>query len=1032
MGLREVAYTCLVGFALVACPAARSQNETSSALAGEVLDSAGETLAGAKLVLVHTPTASSQRAFTDSSGHFLISGLPVGGPYVLTVSAPSHDPRQFTDLHLALGENPPLRITLAAATESAVFMLEKLVVTTTRDTSPAGVGSRLERADLEALPSVERSLNEYASADPRVTLLTTDFGDELTAAGQNARFNSTQIDGVRLNDMFGLTLNGLPSQGNPFSMDTVEAISVDLSPYDVSRNGFTGASINAVTRAGSNDFHGSLTYLYRNQNFRARHPVTGERDPFTDQTAGITFGGPFVRNRLFFFAAYEHSQRTEPAPAPGFEPAPGELTRIVAAAKSYGYDPGALMNPGQPQKADDKYLTRLDWHFAPQHRLSARYSLTLGDQPTFVDYTTTGRVSLDGHWYKSTQRLETWSTQLFSRWPDGFQSEVKLAHHRYASGREPRSRFPQVRINGVDGADGEDGSVFIGTDESSQVNALGVRNTQIAALGTWLFGRHRLTAGFETERSDFENTFLQNAYGSYSFASINAFAAGTPSAFTYQYMLPGRTPTITWGYAVNSVFIQDGWRPTARLSINAGLRFDQMATNQRPEYNALFEQTFGRTNNRTVNGVHTIAPRASFSWRPDLARRFHVQGGAGIFHGRAPGVWLSNGYSNDGMASLVNTSISRFSPDPDAQPKGNPATRRQRVDLLDEHFRMPTIVRGNISLEYRPPATGIVASAEVVHTETLVGLTYRNLNLRRTGTGPDGRAIYGTRTASFALSSNSQYQHAAFSDVYLLTNTEKGRATQLTLRLRRPLRGHWAAALAYTRGKSDEVSPVTSSTASTNFSTRASLDPNDAELGTSSVEIRDRILASATLRLSPVRKLDTKLTLAYEGRSGRPFSYIFGSDVNGDSADYSNDLLYVPSGRSDPRVRWTNAAQADAFFAYLDSHPRLARFAGRVVPRNSERSRFVHQFDLKFSQQIPLWHETTAEFFADIVNFANLLNPRWGRIEQVSFPHGLIVANASYDPTANQYVYRYTEARSQTLQPGPSRWQIQAGVRLKF
>ena len=1032
MALREVVHTWVVVLVLCACPSARSQNETSSALAGEVLNFAGESLAGAKLVLVHVPTASSQRAYTDSRGHFMLSGLPVGGPYLLTVSAPSHDPRRLADLHLGLGENPPLRISLSPATEAPVLELEKLVVTATRATPPAGAGTRLERDDLEALPSVERSLNEYASADPRVTLITTDYGDELTAAGQNARFNSTQIDGVRLNDMFGLTPNGLPSQGNPFYMDTVEAISIDLSPYDVSRNGFTGASINAVTRSGSNDFHGSLTYLYRNQNFRARHPVTGERDPFTDQTAGVTFGGPLSRNRLFFFVGYEHAQRAEPAPAPGFEPAPGEIDRIIAAAKTYGYDPGALVNPGQQRKTDDKYLTRIDWHFAPQHRLSARYSLTRGNQPAFVDYTTSGRVSLDGHWYESTQRLETWSAQLFSRWPDGFQSEVKLARHRYESGREPRTRFPQVRINGVDGADGDDGSVFIGTDESSQVNDLAVRNTQLAAIGTWLFGRHRLTAGFETERSDFENTFLQNAYGNYSFASINAFAAGTPSAFTYQYMLPGRTPRIAWGYAVNSVFIQDGWRPTAKLSFSAGLRFDQMGTNQKPEYNALFAQTFGRPNNRTINGTHTLAPRVSVSWKPDQERRLHVQGGAGIFHGRAPGVWLSNAYSNDGMASLVNTSISRFSPDPDSQSKGNPATRRQRVDLLDERFRMPTIARGNLSLEYRLPASGIIASAEAVHTETLVGLTYRNLNLRRTGTGPDGRAIYGTRTASFALSSNSQYQHAAFSDVYLLANTSRGDATQFTVRFRRPLRGRWAASLAYTRGRSDEVSPVTSSTAATNFSTRASLDPNDEELGTSSVEVRDRVLASVTFRVTAIRRFDTKVTLAYEGRSGRPYSFIFGSDVNGDSADYSNDLFYVPSGRSDPRVRWNTPAQADAFFAYLDANPRLARFAGQVVPRSSERSHFLHQFDLKFTQQLPLWRETSAELFADIVNFANLLNPRWGRMEQVSFPHGLIVANASYDPAANQYVYRYTEARTQTLQPGSSRWHIQAGIRLKL
>jgi hypothetical protein len=220
--------------------------------------------------------------------------------------------------------------------------------------------------------------------------------------------------------MFGLTSNGMPSQGNPFSLETVEALNVDVSPYDVSRSGFTGASVNAVTRSGTNQFRGSLYYSYRNQNFRARHPVTGERDPFTDQTAGLTFGGPLLPNRLFFFAGYEYSQRTEPAPSPGFNPDPVALVQLVAVARNYGYDPGQLINPGQQNKQDKKYLLRLDWQASPEHRISSRYSRTRGHMPSFVDYSTSDRVSFSGHWYASEQNLDAFSTQVFSRWHDDF------------------------------------------------------------------------------------------------------------------------------------------------------------------------------------------------------------------------------------------------------------------------------------------------------------------------------------------------------------------------------------------------------------------------------------------------------------------------------------------------------------------------------------------------------------------------------------------------------------------------------------
>jgi hypothetical protein len=412
--------------------------------------------------------------------------------------------------------------------------------------------------------------------------------------------------------------------------------------------------------------------------------------------------------------------------------------------------------------------------------------------------------------------------------------------------------------------------------------------------------------------------------------------------------------------------------------------------------------------------------------------RTRLHGGAGVFQGRMPGVWMSNAYTNDGLSSAVNTTISGFSPDPDNQPKGNPVTARERVDLIDENFHLPTIARASLGLDQKLPWQGMTFSMDLVQTWTLQALAYQNLNLRQTGVGPDGRAIDGNRTKTFGLTSNSQYISSSFTDVYLLTNTTKGEATQATVGLRRPLRKYWGASLSYTRSSSRDVSSVTSSTASTNYASRASADPNDNRLGTSNYEIRDRVLASLTLRFALIKKFDTKVTLHYEGHSGRPYSFIFGTDLNGDSVDYDNDLFYVPSGRDDPKVRWADAKQQDAFFAYLDSHPALKRFSGRIVPRNSERSYYQHRFDLKFAQEIPLGRHVKAELFLDIFNVANLLNSDWGRVYAASFPYGLAVANASYDPVANQYVYRFTGAKEQVLQASLSRWQIQGGARIKF
>jgi len=1031
MHIREVMWggVVVVAVSLLAGPLC-GQQETSAALSGVVTDRNRAVVGSVQVVVEFLPTGGHYQTETNARGLFSLSGLPVGGPYTLVFESGGYEPQRMENISLGLGETRSLQIVLAAAGEPPI-RLDKVEVIAARESLGSGPRTILSRDEIESHPSIEGSLNEFAAKDPRVVYVDPDRG-ELTAAGQNSRYNSLSVDGVRINDQFGITPNGFPSQGNPLSLETVEAVNVEVSPYDVHRGGFTGASINAVTKSGTNHFRGSLYYYYRDQNWRAKNPVTGERDPFTDETYGVTLGGPLWPDHLFFFSSYEHAQRIEPAPSAGFVPAASALARLAGISAGYGYDPGALTNPGQQNKQDNKYLLKFDWRLSSHQRLSLRYSETRGNQPVFSDYSTSGRVSLSGHWYDNEQNLQAWSAQLFSQWTDAFQSEIKIASHHYEASRTPRTRFPEVKIENVPSEEGDTGNVYIGGEYSSQVNALDVANTQASATGSWLIGRHRVLLGAEAEISEFDNTFLQNAWGNYTFASLDAYEAGKPSLFTYQYMLPGRSPSVSWGYKIGSVFLQDNWMINRHLTVAVGVRLDYPEADAKPHRNILVEETFGRRNDRTIDGAYTLGPRGSFMLKLGEKDGTRLHGGAGVFQGRAPGVWMSNAYTNDGLSSAVNTTASGFSPDPDNQPKGDPATARERVDLIDDHFHLPTVVRASLGLDQKLPWQGIRLGLDLVQTWTLEGLAYKDINLRQTGVGPDGRTIYGDRAKNYELVPNSQYLSSSFTDVYLLTNTSKGEATQATISLKRPLRGHWGASLSYTRSSSEDVSSVSASTAATNYNTRLGIDPNDDRLGTSNYEIRDRVQASLTARFDLVRKFETKVTLLYEGRSGRPYSFVSGTDVNGDSVDYDNDLFYVPTGRDDPKVRWAVAKQEDAFFAYLDKCPELKRYAGRIVPRNSERSSFQYRLDLKFTQEIPLRGRVKAELFLDIMNLANLLNPDWGRVYAVNFPYGLAAANARYDPVANQYVYRFTGAKEQTLQASLSLWQIQGGARIKF
>ena len=1047
-------------------PAALAQAETSASLGGAV--TAADTrnpVAGASVSLRHAGTGDVLATRTNSAGRYVFIGLRPDETYSLRVSAANFDSADFPGVTLSLGEERQFDVALADPAKQVV-QLEAIVVTTTREApQPGGLSTTFTHSEIEERPGIDQTLNDFATADPRITMIDLEYG-EIAAAGQNFRFNSIQIDGIRMDDQFGLEYDGLPTLGNPFAMETVQAISIDLTPYQVTRGGFTGAAINAVSKSGDNVFGGTAHYSYRNEKFRAPNPNSAtdpkvaRRIPFAREDYGIMLKGPLVKNHVFFMASWERTTRSYPPREDGFAPDAADVGRVITIAnEKYGYDAGALVDPGGRNQKTDRFTVKLDWLVNAQHRLSVRYNGSHGADPVYRNYGAASATSLSSHWEMRKRHFDGWNAQLFSQWHSAFHTEISFTQQVAKARPLPFAPWPEVRINGVKaaGAAGDDdtGSLWIGTAYDSQENNLVTKNTQGRLVATWLLGKHRVEFGLEEVRSDFENTYLRYAWGRYTFASIDDFEAGTPSAVTFQYTNNGEVPVARWGCAIHSAFVQDTWRPFRSLTLTAGLRFDYPAMSDKPRYNPTFAETFGMRNDGTINGASTLAPRLSFGWTPSRQRQLHLRGGAGLFQGRAPGVWLSNSFTNDGLSALQSTNNKpsiTFNPDIHYRPPLDPETLEMPVNLMRPKLRLPAIIRGNIAADMRLPWQGMTATIEWLWSRSYNSLVYRDINLRRTGAGPDGRPLYGTWTVapngSITHDTNSQllyntnnktgYDGPSFDDVYLLTNADRGkdksRASYLTFMLRRPVRDHWGLTLSYTRGHATEVSPVSTSTAQSNFSRRVSIDPNSDECGVSSTEVRDRILATLTFKFALLRKTDTTLQFIYDGHTGRPYSFSFTNDANGDGAtSNNNDLFYVPSGRNDPKIYWATPADADRFFAYLATNDRLRRYAGQIVPRNSERCPFQHRVAVRLMQQIPLRGKFRAEFILNISNLPNLLDDAWGRYYQYGTPFAKPVAAGYYDPRTNQYRYSFAAApREPTLQTSASRWEIQAGVKVKF
>ncbi|WP_158277390.1 carboxypeptidase regulatory-like domain-containing protein [Opitutus sp. ER46] len=1055
--------------------AAFGQGITTAALSGSVSNKQGTPVAGATVTLVHEPSNTTVTTVTRANGLYDFSGLRIGGPYTVTANGEVR-----RDLFLDLGQTAEVNFPL----DTEIVKMQAFSVTGERDTAfdsnRMGAGSNFTDEQIQNLASMRSDVQDIARLDSRLLLTSLDQGGQLSAQGQNFRFNSFLIDGVEANDPFGLNSNGVSSLRGPIPLEALQALNIELNPYDVRRSGFTGALMNAVTKSGTNRYEGSAYYEFTDDGMRAKNPRTGDKEYFEERRWGVTVGGPILKNRLFFFFSYDDFRRDSSAPVAGFKFSAESLAlidQVLAKVKSMGYDAGSFA--GAENIATQKtYLAKIDWNISKEHRLSFTYRKNEGTTPVFSGVTSTSGSSLSNYWYDTPRTTESYTAQLFSQWTPDFRTEVSWSRSDYnASPKNRGTPFPAVGIGDLTGTRTDTGAAAtgylnFGTEFSRQLNELNTKEMISKITGEYSLGNHVIAAGAEVNSTKYDNRFLQAYYGSYTFRSTKAwgttparssvenFLLGLPTSYTDAQPLAGYTIDnvfARWTYDAYAFLLQDTWRPTQRLTLTGGLRYDIPTVDQAPPYNAAFDAAFGIRNDYTIDGNSTLAPRLGFNYRVPASRRTEVRGGVGLFQGRNPAVWLANAYQNAGTASSITVNVNgqnsngtlqptlQFQPDVTKQPIPAGTAPTPTINLTADGFKMPSIWKGNLAVDHELPFWNLVATAEVTATQVEKGLFIDFLNYKEAGVGtvmPDGRIRYaGTITPNItgtpSTSTGGRRRVSTFADVYRINNTSKGESHDFTLALRRPMKNHWAASVAWTRGHATEVSPMTSSTAGSLYTTRAVFNPNEEVASTSNTNARDKIVAQYTRQFDFFKIKDTRttLTLVYEGRTGHPYSWVFKGDANGDGiAD--NDLFYMPTGPDDSKVTWKNTAERDAFFAFAQTST-LSKYYGQVLSRNSESSPWTQTVDLTLRQQIPVFRRVRAEAYFQIMNLFNLLNDEWGLLDEVPFTYKRRVAGTEYDAAANKYVYYFN---SNTLDGVPtvadetqaSRWQIKVGMRITF
>ena len=1064
------------GFALVAglalAPEARAQ-ETAAQLGGLVVDSGGEPVAGVQVNVVHLPSGTSSSATTNASGQFVATGLRVGGPYTITASSSGFETAAVENVYAELGRRATVTLTLIPTAQLA----EIEVTAAGMGTTAIGVGTEFTAETIANAPSINRDLKGTLRIDPKAWIDPTN-SDALEVAGTNNRYNTLTVDGVRQSDDFGLNNNGYPTQRSPISLDAVEAVSLQTAPFDVEYSSFRGATINVVTKSGTNEFTGSMFYYTYDDSLVGDKSEDSDYEfAFEEDKWGVSVGGPIIKDKLFFFGSYEKLDRKAPQDygptgsgaaieVPGVTQE--QYDQIIQITKDvYDYDPGTTLS-SLPEE-DEKIFAKLDWNISDTQRASLSYQSTEGNEVIQTNNSASQRdLSTPSDWYNRAITLEAYTFQLFSDWSEVFSTEIKLGRKEVETLQDSLqgTDFANFRVCTATTGSASPATcsnpaaeVYIGPDVFRHANYLTNDLDQFKLKGSFFLGDHTLSGGYEREVLDIFNLFVARSKGEYFFNSITDYQNRLASQLDYTnaYTNNADDGAAAFSYDLDAFFLQDSWQVTPEFELQAGLRYEMWSSSDVPLYNEKFDERYGFDNQETLDGRDLWMPRIGFNWQAD--ENTQLRGGVGLFGGGTPNVWISNSFANDGV-TVVSQRI---------RPVANVDGYNIPQSVLDTHetlrgdgpvnaifpnFEIPSQWRYNLGIEHYF-ANDWRMTVDVIHSRVQDEVVWQDIRLVQTGTAPDGRPIY----SQAADGRNSSVQ-----DI-VLGNTDQGKSTIFTIDLSKSWEtkaGYFDLYTGYGHQDVQDVNPGTSSQASSNWDYLATSDPNNPELSTSNYEIAHRLTFALNWKKAFFSDAYTSAGLFLESRSGRPYSYTFGrnSTIFGDPRQSARQrqLFYVPLV-DDPNVVYQVtacptgvtctpellAARSAAFEANVNAfidNSGLSRYRGQIAPRNAFFSPWVTTADLRVAQEIPLgWQDLRAVVTFDIENLTNLLNSDWGRLEQVSFPYVSPVLDAVSINSEGQYVYRpidqtvadpTAQAPNKSGSALPSVWRIQLGFRIEF
>ncbi|MCS4305663.1 carboxypeptidase-like regulatory domain-containing protein [Chryseobacterium sp. BIGb0232] len=1008
---------------------------TQASIVGKVTGPGSSAQEKVKVIIINESTGFRTETETNSKGEYIFKEIPLGGPYTVIVN---DDKREGYNVNF--GDQVTVNMDLGGEKH-----IEEVKITGNLKNKIGNLGAAtaISAKNIGILPVNGRNFNNLTELSPL-------SGKGGNLSGQLGSSTNFTIDGMTAKNptSAGATTS---RSGAPFSIsiEAVREFKITTNQYDVTLGRSGGGTVSAVTKSGTNKFSGSAWEYLRANWLSSPYDIRGNKrqNDFSTSQFGFSLGGPIIKNKLHFFAAWDHQLDSRPLiiadirskeDEKRFNTTTETLNKFLDIARSkYGVGNTPQFGSFDKVRNSDAAFLRLDWQINEKHLLTLRNNFTydlnkngLGDNTNINFFESYGNdKNLDN------SLLLTLRSNLKPNLTNELKAQYLYTFQNSYQNDELGRPVPRAIVEGVASTAGST-NIQIGGHRFAQES---FRNNVFQIVDNLYYNTDKVkyTFGADLMYTTSKSVYGSEVNGRFHFkedpdkkiSSLDNFENLKPYRFYREVPLMD-DPSVRSNIWNIGVYGQFQTKIAKGLDLMAGLRLDYGGYPKAEFNQKLYDEMGIRTDNKIKSFV--IQPRFQFEWNINEQNKDFLKFGAGIFSSDINNYMIINNLVFDGKhLATVDVDPATVGLTPDFNSYRNnygtvPTLANEQVPTINytgKDAKIPIVYKANISYthffndRFRAGLAAYMALGRnnyYYYDRNMVANPFFTLD------NEGGRGVFVPTTAIDG--SKIDWKKGRINDNFgrVLELVSDGKVNQFSFVVDTSYRywkdGEITASYTWSDIK-DNTSYNGNVANSATLSTMVQGDPRDLRMTYSDNQFRNKVVIYGN---SPTIAGFT-LGIRYSGIGGTRFSMTAGGNINGDFVD-SNDLAYIfpniaQSILDDPNV-------GKALKDYVDA------YNGKIAERNGGKNGFYGVWDLRLAKKIKFDKIGAFELSVDIFNVANLLNKEWGVNE--SYGNTSMYKIKKFDPVTKQFDYTKNVSGSGLAPLSGNPYQIQIGAKYSF